>query len=144
MASWERIANPAALGSAGDSISSGTFTPKKFLYVVIHAVAGSSFSNSLQVGTGGTYDVDSNYARSRQRGGEATDSNSNNITGIDMQESTKEEYFLEGYISNPSNLVKLGSMWSMEITGGASDASNTGEWMFKWDNTAQINTIRLS
>jgi len=152
--SWCRLTPTVTLEEASNALESGTFPICKRLYVVIHAKtrAAASHSWQLQVGTGGTYSTASIYTRSRQRGGETSDATGTGA-GWDLQEGQKDEYWIEGWITNPATTdvngggnslgTTLAQFRNMEMDAGSADASNTGDWTCKWDSDDQINCIRL-
>jgi len=124
----------ATLGGAATSLSTGTFTAKKFLQVFIH-VPSKSASAITRLQFNG--DTGNNYQSTvSQNGGAST--LAGGIAGIDLAGSGNvEEYFCLN-IFNKSSVKKF-------TTGQGAISSNQLEIMGWWANTAsQITSITLA
>ena len=146
--SWTRLIPTVTLGSAGNVLESGTFpSTVRNLYVVIHAKRTASPSFGIQLGVSGTYGTASVYSRRRQRGGETSDATGSGGNWDLMESNSKDEYWIEGWITNPPTGTELGTKMAhfrnMEFSDGSGDVSNTGDWSCKWNVDDPINCIRL-
>ena len=138
---WQELGN-AELTSNG-TLSSGTFTAKKYLWVQILVKNTSDDSLAMQFNdTGGTV-----YANRRNYNG-ATDSTRASKPNAHLQSHTNNQdwWLFSNYIINKSDTEKL------VITHGASDSGNTGggyagnrvEYVSKWADTSnQITKIDI-
>jgi len=136
---WEELAS-VELGGAADTISSGTFTAKKYLWVQVFVKSASSSRIKFQFNN----DTSTNYAF-RYSGNGAADA----TTGASPQDSLNLTYsnanynkFFSGFIINNSANEKLLTGTNMEAPAGAGSAPNRVEFVGKWANTsAQITEI---
>ncbi len=140
---WEQLAS-VTLGSAGDNLSSGTITAKKYLYFEAFLIASSTISQRITFNN----DTGSNYAlrRSLNGGADATSVSRANIYGFDdTNDAGSDNRFLSGYIINVSAQEKLLMMESVRfVTAGAGTAPSRAETVGKWANTsAQITEIDI-
>ncbi len=138
---WQELGN-AELTSNG-TLSSGTFTAKKYLWVQILVKNTSDDSLAMQFNdTGGTA-----YANRRNYNG-ATDSTRASKPNAHLQSHTNNQdwWLFSNYIINKSDKEKL------VITHGASDSGNAGtsyagnrlEYVSKWADTSnQITKIDI-
>ncbi len=138
---WQELGN-AELTSNG-TLSSGTFTAKKYLWVQILVKNTSDDSLAMQFNdTGGTV-----YANRRNYNG-ATDSTRASKPNAHLQSQTNNQdwWLFSNYIINKSDKEKL------VITHGASDSGNAGggyagnrvEYVSKWADTSnQITKIDI-
>jgi len=138
---WEELAS-VELGSAGDSISSGTFTAKKYLWIQGYVIASGAIQGKIRVGNG-TIDSGSNYAdRNSVDGGSDGTNTSGTAIGVGGGGSTGGEFFNCFVINNASN-EKLFIIHSVkQNTAGAGTAPRRKEVVGKWSNTSnQINIV---
>ena len=138
---WEELAS-VELTSAGDSISSGTFTAKKYLWIQGYVKASGAIQGKIRVGNG-TIDTGSNYAdRNSVDGGSDGTNTSGTAIGVGGGGSTGGEFFNCFVINNASN-EKLFIIHSVkQNTAGAGTAPRRKEVVGKWSNTSnQINIV---
>ena len=138
---WEELAS-VELTSAGDSISSGTFTAKKYLWIQGYVKASGAIQGKIRVGNG-TIDTGSNYAdRNSVDGGSDGTNTSGTAIGVGGGGSTGGEFFNCFIINNASN-EKLFIIHSVkQNTSGAGTAPRRKEVVGKWSNTSnQINIV---
>ena len=138
---WEELAS-VELTSAGDSISSGTFTAKKYLWIQGYVKASGAIQGKIRVGNG-TIDTGSNYAdRNSVDGGSDGTNTSGTAIGVGGGGSTGGEFFNCFVINNTSN-EKLFIIHSVkQNTTGAGTAPRRKEVVGKWSNTSnQINIV---
>jgi hypothetical protein len=138
---WEELAD-VTLSSAGDSLSSGTFTAKKYLWIQGYVKASGAIQGKIRVGNG-TIDTGSNYAdRNSVDGGSDGTNTSGTAIGVGGGGSTGGEFFNCFVINNASN-EKLFIIESVkQNTAGAGTAPRRKEVVGKWSNTSnQINIV---
>ena len=135
---WEELAN-VTLGSAGDNLSSGTFTAKKYLLVQAFMEADNSITGNITF-NGST----SGYARRRSNDG-ASDSTDTSASAIDVRGGESKNRFETLFIINKSDKEKLVIGEMVTTATGAGTAPNRTEYVAKWDNTSsQITSINFA
>jgi len=138
---WEELAS-VTLGSAGDTLDSGTITAKKYLWV-----------QSFTIGTGGA--TRSSYTMNSDTGSNYTYKYSVNGAGDSSGSSQAKMYFNDNstgntltntFIINNSANEKLAMSNTVKaITAGAGNAPAREENVGKWVNTSsQITSIKLN
>ncbi len=138
---WEELKS-VELGSSGDSLDTGTFTAKKYLWVQIKRNRTGSVNSRIQVNG----DTGSNYALRYDggAGGYGADSTSINQTSIFSHAATSNESFTNYFIINKADKEKL--IIIEEVNGAAAGAGNApdrAEVVAKWTNTSdQITSIQ--
>ena len=141
---WEELASVTTTG-AGTSISSGTFTAKKYIWFQMYAPSGqSAIVDNFWVRFNG--DSGSNYARRYSNNG-GTDGTATSDSKIQISRNGKEGDFMSAFIINNSANEKLLISHSISVgdTLGAGAAPNRGEIVGKWTNTSsQITSIVVS
>ena len=142
---WEELKS-VSLSSAADSMDSGTFTAKKYLWVQIEYTAtGGNLVNSVTFNS----DSGSNYARrgSDNGGTDATDTSASKISsGLNSDINSGESAFFNMFIINKSDKEKLviAELISTEAGTGAGNAPDRAEFVAKWTNTSsQITSIQV-
>jgi hypothetical protein len=142
---WQELAS-VELSSSGDSLSSGTFDSKKYLWVQAWAkISPAKGAPAFRVGNS-SLDTGSNYF-TRASSNSASDDVAV-ATSIDMAPAfiqNNETCFLNMYISNISSNVKL-LIWEMvfQSTAGAGNAPVRRFGVSKWSNTSsQIDIVSL-
>ena len=140
---WEELASVTTT-SAGTSVSSDTFTAKKYLWVQVYAPSGASqvVDNFWWRFNG---DSGSNYARRYSSQGGA-DGTATSDSRIQVSRSGVQGDFTNAFIVNNSANEKLMMYNTVPITAlGAGTAPNRQEGVGKWTNTAsQITSIVVS
>ena len=137
---WEELAS-VELSSAGDDISSGTFTAKKYLWVQCFMDQTSSSITGNITFNG---DTGSNYARRRSNNG-ATDSTGTSETSIDVRGGESKNRFENMFIVNNTSQEKLVIGHHVVTTAGAGNAPDRTEYVAKWSNTSsQITSINFN
>ena len=139
---WEELAS-VELGSAGDNLSSGTITAKKYLWVQAYCKDnGSAIYSRLSFNNDA---ASGNYAfrRSFDGSADATGTSQNNIA--DLLASATYPHFVNMFIINNSSNEKLVIGHTVgQNTAGAGNAPLRTEFVAKWVNTSnQITEIDL-
>lgn len=138
---WQQLAS-TTLGGAADTISSGAFTSKKYLYYELHAINSGQVEPNIRVGTGGSIDSGSNYARRSSYNGAADGTSTSNSWFGQCWNSAATSNFISGFILNVNGREKLGIAEGItQNTAGATNCPTRAEEVSKWTNTSQINII---
>jgi hypothetical protein len=137
---WQRLAH-VELSSSGDSLDTGTFTAKKYLWVQIKRYRTGSVNSRIRVNG----DSGSNYAHRYSGGANSySESTSTTQTSIYSHAATSNESLTNYFITNKADKEKL--MIIEEVNGGAAGAGNAparAEVVAKWTNTSdQITSIQ--
>ncbi len=139
---WEELASVS--GTSVTSLSTGTFTAKKYLWVQAHFTGGGNAE--IQVGNG-TIDTGSNYAwRNNTNGGsDAALASHSKLFSFSSNSATAGGAFLNCFMINNASNEKLAIAHTVEAeSAGAGTAPNRGEKVGKWANTSnQINIIKM-
>lgn len=137
---WEELAD-VTLGSAGDNISSGTITAKKYLWCQVHTISSGENTVKMQLNN----DTGANYAYRISASGGA-DSTQSSIDEIYIGQNSGDNTFTNFFVVNVSAQEKLVIGNSMEQnSAGATNAPNRTESVGKWANTsAQITEIDIN
>ena len=143
---WEELASVDLSGGAATSLSTGTFTAKKYLWVQYYVDTTTSAANiEMQVGNT-TIDTGSNYARraSENGGADGTATSDTKLNQIVAGGTTP--IFANMFIVNNAANEKLAICHSIDQnTAGAGTAPNREEDVGKWaDTTNQIDIIQIS
>ena len=130
-----------ALSSSGDSLDTGAFTAKDYLWVQIKRYLTGSVNSRIRVNG----DSGSNYAHRYSGGANSySESTSINQTSIYSHAATSNESFTNYFITNKADKEKL--MIIEEVNGGAAGSGNAparAEVVAKWTNTSdQITSIQ--
>ena len=136
---WQEL---ASVNASGDTLDTGTFTAKKYLWVQCYIdTSGGNVNNLLRFNgdTSGTY-------ASRQSSNGGTDGTSINQSFIDWGQTTLLSGFTRFYnafiINNASNEKLMISHKIDSNTAGAANAPDRLEIVGKWANTSnQITRI---
>ena len=137
---WTELASTTLTGSA-DTIDSGTFTAKKYLWVQAYVKQTTSnirIATRFNSDTGSTYSV-----RDSEVGG--ADSTATSQTYIKNSGSNSYSGFINMFIVNVSSKEKLAiSHYVGQNTAGAANAPVRHEVVGKWANTSNsITSIQL-
>jgi len=137
---YEVLAN-VTLGGAADSISSGTFTAKRFLRVIIDVTHTGAASGNLTFNG----DTGNNYSlRYSTSGAFGTGVSTNQIGAIFNNNATGASGGVVDIV-NRSNAPKHGTAVGSEATTNAATASTGTVLYFKWtNNSAAITSMTLS
>ena len=136
---WEELAS-TTLTSAGDTLSSGTFTAKKYLWVQGYTFGTSGNEAALRVGNN-SVDTSSNYTYrySSNGGSDSTEINKTKLLDLSNETPIFWNYFI---INNAANEKLMIGNVSRQSTAGAGNAPSRMESVEKWANTSnQINII---
>jgi hypothetical protein len=146
---WEELAS-VELGSAENSLSTGTFTAKKYLWIQCYVPSSSGGADNYVIRVGNnTIDSGSNYSQRYNINGGAqgsgTQVNQDKIRLSFNISSGSEWFFANSFIINNSGNEKLLiSHANRNSTTGAGTAPSRYEMVGKWANTSnQINIIDL-
>ena len=136
---WEELAS-VELGSAGDTIDSGTITAKKYLWIQT-AIIGSGDHNPYLVFNS---DTASNYARRHSSNG-ATDATGTNTSLWFNNGTAHNVSFANMFVINNSANEKLVISNSVgDSTAGAGTQPDRREFVGKWANTSsQITSVQI-
>ena len=144
---WEELASVDLSGGTSTSLSTGTFTAKKYLWVQIFSKKASAggIQPSLKVGTGGTIATGSPYAFRWSNDGVADPTPSVNLAMCPIAWLGANVHFSNTFIINNSGNEKLFINHSVaNVTAGAGTAPQRVESVGKFANTSgQINIIDL-
>ena len=144
---WEELASVDLSGGASTSLSTGTFTAKKYLWVQIFSKKASAggIQPSLKVGTGGTIATGSPYAFRWSNDGAADPTPSVDLAMCPIAWLGANVHFSNTFIINNSGNEKLFINHSVaNVTAGAGTAPQRVESVGKFANTSgQINIIDL-
>jgi hypothetical protein len=138
---WEELASVDLSGGAATTLSTGTFTAKKYLWWQIFQEIDTTQVPQLQMNG----DTGSNYAGrySNDGGSDGTDVNQtfHNLAAFQNQNT-----FSNGFTINNSANEKLSIVHSMaQSTAGAANAPQRREDVWKWANTSsQITSLDLT
>jgi len=141
---WEELASVDLSGGTGNSLSSGTISAKKYLWVQAYLEQSGSgdTGNICRFNS----DSGSNYTvRYSENGGSDTTSTSrsNIVTGANSgTDGAGEGFFINMFIINKSDKEKLiiGKLVDTDAGGGAGTAPGRSEFVGKWDNTSDSIT----
>ena len=141
--SWKEL-DRVTLGSAGDSIDTGTFTAKDNIMVLTHIIPSGDVTPKLRVGNS-TIDSGSNYAQRRSNNGNSDSTNTSQTEWLMTGGTTDKNWFGVGGIVNISSQEKLSVIHGYDAgSTGAGSAGDRYEFTGKWANTsAQINRVEL-
>ena len=139
---WEELAS-VELGSAGDTLDSGTFTAKKYLWVQIYTKNSGTINHGIRYNS----DTGSNYSfrRNQDGGSDISDINQSNDPTISMSSLGGFPLFANLFIINNASNEKLTIAHTiMQNTAGAGNAPIRREGSCKWANTSsQITNISV-
>ena len=142
---WEELASVDLSGGAADTLSTGTFTAKKYLWIQYFAKAVTDTTSARITFNS---DTGSNYARRQQVNG-GSDGTGTSLSNIDLWNddmTVGTTGFLNLFMINNSATEKLGIGHSNQPLGsGAGTAPQRREAVIKWANTSnQITNITLT
>ena len=139
---WEELAS-VELSSAGDDLSSGTISGKRYLWVQAYAKAtGGNINNGFRFNS----DTGSNYANRRSVDGaaDATQTSTSSACDDANLDSAYERYYNMFIVNNSSNEKLAICHVVQQNAAGAANAPRRGEFVGKWANTSnQITEITL-
>ena len=141
MAIWKKLAS-TTLGSATDTLDSGTFAVNKFLYYeAFYSIPSSGAGDPLLQVNGETSDY--SYQRSIDGGADSTNASTNSLINNSVAGAT---IFDQGYIINVSGKEKLAIIRSAySATTGSGTAPNRREYTAKWTDTSEpITSIQIN
>ncbi len=137
---WTELAN-VTLGSDGDTIDSGVFESKKYLWFQVSDKGTGTYRSKIRFNA----DSGNNYAqRSSVNGGADVTTVSVNDSDTFLAGSGVNSFF-EGFVVNNATKEKLCILDQVAVpTAGATNAPNRREGVFKWTNTTDlINQIQI-
>ena len=137
---WEELAS-VTLGSAGDNLSSGTITAKKYLWFQAYIIpTGGSANCNLTFNN----DTGSNYSLRYTEGTNEPTLTGESVISMDVAKKSTP-FFINGFVINNSANEKLTIIHQMnQSTATAGYAPTRNEIVGKWSNTsAQITEIDI-
>jgi hypothetical protein len=142
---WEELAS-VELGGAGDNLSSGTISARKYLWVQAWFKNGGG-TNRILPGMRFNNDSGSNYAyrRSIDGGTDGTSTNLTNLHALGTDLSGANQFYNFFIINNSAN-EKLAIFHALDMQPGtgAGNAPRRSESVGKWANTsAQITEVEF-
>jgi hypothetical protein len=137
---WQELAD-VSLSSAGDTIDSGTFTAKKYLWIEVHGVASSDISFKVRFNG----DTGSNYAfRSSLNGGSDGTDTGESYINVGTSFTGTADIFGNMFIINKAANEKFVISECGAAQSGAGNAPERKEVVGKWANTsAAITNITI-
>lgn len=136
---WEKLAD-VTLGSAGDTLSTGTMTARKFLKYFIYVVPTGAVTSQMRFNNDSGANYSFRYTIDNTVGSSGT--SSTNIGNFDGAGNNPHSVF--GEIINFLATVKFGKATSISGTTSAAAAPAYVEFYHKWANTSvQITRIDL-
>jgi hypothetical protein len=137
---WEKLGSATVSSGTSDSISTDTFTAKKYLMIQVHTIPDGQVTANYRFNA----DTGSNYAR-RQSSNGASDgtaiSQDHLLAGHGVSGETT---LVTSYIINEASKEKLVITQIMGAVAGAGNAPDRRELVGKWANTsAQITSVTL-
>ncbi len=137
---WEQLAS-VELSSAGDTLSSGTFTAKKYLWCQVYIKP----TGTVDIDVTFNNDTGSNYARRNNYNG-GTDSTNTIQSNLQWSNNVTVPQFMNCFIINNSATEKLSIMEQVrQGTAGAGTAPDRYHISGKWANTSsQITEIDIT
>jgi hypothetical protein len=144
---WEELAS-VELGSAANSLSTGTFTAKKYLWIQYHipSSAGAANNYDLRVGNS-SVDTGSNYGfRYSINGAADATATSQDTLKLSFNGGSGSEWAFGNVfvINNSANEKLFISDANRNHVSGAGTAPNKYQVVGKWANTSsQINIMQL-
>lgn len=131
---WEKLAS-VTLGSAGDTLSSGTFTARKYLRVYFHIINSGALSLSMRLNN----DSGNNYTHKYD-----LDASTGSVTSTSSIGTFNGTFNVFGYLDiiNVAASPKLGKIiWVSGISSAATAPTYLEQWM-NWVNTSnQITRV---
>lgn len=143
---WEELASVDLSGGEATSLSTGTFTPKKYLWVQVYGEPTTSDNPILRVGNG-SVDSGTSYAgRTSSNGGSDTSDASRTQIENFLSGTANTATFVNMFIVNNASFEKpMIYDNAQEVGAGASQVPSRRESAWKWTNTSnQINIMELS
>lgn len=136
---WQELAD-VELGSAGDSLSSGTFTAKKFLRWEAYILPSGVYTIQLRFNN----DSGANYAH-RYTIDNTVGSSGTSVTNIgNFEGAAANPITIRGECNNFTATQKLGFTRSVSGSSSAATAPAYVDFYFKWANTsAQITRLDI-
>ena len=136
---WEELASVDLSGGAADTLSSGTITAKKYLWVQLYVESSGVTAVGLQFNG----DTSTNYANRQSLNGAADGTSASDTMSFIGSISHTVNKFHNIFIVNNSANEKLSISNGMSLTtAGAGTAPQRREAVSKWANTsAQITSI---
>ena len=125
--------------SSGDTISSGTITAKKYLWVQLWAKSGTSDFVKMTFNS----DTGSNYSRRHSSNGGSDSTDTSQSSGLFTPNYLSTPQFMNHFIINNASNEKLSIGHTVRAnTAGAGTAPSRTEVVNKWANTSdQITQI---
>ena len=137
---WEELAS-VTLGSAGDTLDSGTIAAKKYLWVQVFAIATGNLDN-CKIRYNGSSSSDYAFRASNNGGADSTNINESGI--VYNGANAAQNHFVNIFIINISAREKLSIGHTVRDGGaGVGNSPDRKEWGGKWDITgSQITSIQ--
>ncbi len=124
------------LSSAGDTLTTGTFTSSKFNQVMTHKIPSGATQTDIQLGNT-TIDSGNNYSyRWSEDGGSDQTTTGTSKIAHDVFFNSTIDTFMINYIVNISSEEKLAISFHVGETSGSGTPPHRSELVGKWANTS--------
>ena len=136
---WEELKS-VSLSSGADTLDSGSFTSKKYLWIQAFIPEGAAHQGYIYFNN----DTGANYSRRGSING-GSDISTDSDNEINWSHDTNSAKYLNMFVINKSDEDKLCiAEYTDYNSAGAGNAPNRIEWVYKWVNTsAQISSVKL-
>jgi len=133
---WEELAS-VELGSAGDNLSSGTISAKKYLWVQVYTKNSSTTNAKFTFNN----DTGSNYAYRYSSNGTG-DGTATNSSAFQVNVDNASAFYNMFIINNSANEKLVIGNTVDQVTAGSATLPSRLEWVSKWANTSsQVTEI---
>ena len=139
---WEELAD-VTMTSAGDTLDSGTFTAKKYIWYQMWADPTGAAAPHIRHNADSTGTQAGRYSQDGATDGTSTSSGSVKITGANL--AANQPMFVNGFMVNISGNEKLHTGHTVQAkAAGAGTAPSRSEYAGKWTNTStQCTQLQL-
>ena len=130
---WQELAN-VELSSAGDTLNSGIFTAKKYLWVQIFGIASSNLDN-VKIRFNNYSDSSYSYRHNSNGGSDSANTSDSGFNYIGT--NAAHNHSVNMFVVNKSDKEKLAIIEQVRTDTGASNAPTRKEVAGKWAKTDQ-------
>ena len=130
---WQELAD-VELSSAGDTLNSGIFTAKKYLWVQIFGIASSNLDN-VKIRFNNYSDSSYAYRHNSNGGSESTNTSDSGFNYVGT--NAAHNHYVNMFVVNKSDKEKLAIIEQVRTDTGASNTPTRKEVVGKWAKTDQ-------